>query len=116
MARATYVLRDGCLVPKGGAFDRRPSLPRSHLPAPMIISDHLPDLQSQLNGQVFDSKSSLRRHYKENGVVELGNDAPTEPTAPPRPEVTKREVAVALDKVKQGYRPTVPNEPAEIEF
>lgn len=97
-----------------GHFGGRPK--RSDLSAPMVISDHLPGLRSQLNGKYFDSKSSLRKHYKANNVVELGNDAPTTPVSPGRPEVTKQEIAQALDKVKQGYKPQLPMEPAEIAF
>ena len=47
---------------------------RSSLPRPMVISDHLDGIQSMVSGERFDSKSDLRRHYKANGVVELGNE------------------------------------------
>lgn len=47
---------------------------RSDLPRPMVISDSLDGLQSMVSGERFDSKSDLRRHYKANGVVEVGNE------------------------------------------
>lgn len=47
---------------------------RSDLPRPTVISDSLDGLQSMVSGERFDSKSDLRRHYKVNGVVEVGND------------------------------------------
>jgi hypothetical protein len=71
----------------------------------MLISDSLPDLQSMVDGKRYDSKSALRASYKRRGVVELGNDAPTKPSSPPRPRVSKAEVAQALAQVKQGYKP-----------
>lgn len=49
---------------------------RSGLHAPMVISDTMDPVQSQLDGKHYTSKSKLRRTYREGGVVELGNDAP----------------------------------------
>jgi hypothetical protein len=46
---------------------------RSDLPRPMVISDDI-DLASPVSGERFTSKSDLRRHYRANGVVEVGND------------------------------------------
>lgn len=40
----------------------------------MVISDSLDSVQSMVSGERFDSKADLRRHYKANGVVELGNE------------------------------------------
>lgn len=39
----------------------------------MVISDYL-EASSPISGEMFTSKSDLRRHYKTNGVVEVGND------------------------------------------
>lgn len=47
---------------------------RSDLPRPTVISDSLDGLQSMVSGERFDSKSDLRRHYKANGVIEVGNE------------------------------------------
>lgn len=60
--------------------------------APMVLSDGLGvhGLQSQVDGKYYDSKSGLRRHYRQAGVVEVGNDVPatrfahgTKPAADP---------------------------------
>lgn len=39
----------------------------------MVISDHL-ECASPISGEMFTSKSDLRRHYRHNGVIELGNE------------------------------------------
>ncbi|WP_157158120.1 hypothetical protein [Bradyrhizobium genomosp. III] len=73
---------------------------RSELPRPMVISDSLDGIQSMVSGERFDSKAELRRHYRANGMIEVGNDTikPRDnddiPTAP-----IEAEVARAFDKV-----------------
>ncbi len=53
---------------------KRTTEARSDLPRPTVISDSLDSVRSPLTNEPFDSKTQLRRHYKANGVVELGND------------------------------------------
>ena len=55
-------------------------LRQGELACPMVISDSLgvQGLQSQVDGRLYDSKSNMRKHYRQSGVIELGNDAPTE--------------------------------------
>ena len=48
---------------------------RSDLAAPMVIRDGMDAVQSMLDGQMYESKSSLRRTYRQAGVVEVGNDS-----------------------------------------
>lgn len=67
---------------------------RSELTAPMFISDTMDAVQSQLDGRMYDSKSALRRTYKDGGVVELGNDAPINPSKKIRPDRTKVKASV----------------------
>lgn len=61
----------------------------------MVISDALDGLQSMVSGERFDSKSDLRRHYRANGVVEVGNETikPRDnddiPTAPIEADVAR---------------------------
>lgn len=46
-------------------------------PCPYVIGDGqggIHGLQSMVDGRVYDSKSNMRRHYRETGHVELGND------------------------------------------
>lgn len=51
--------------------------PRSDYPAPQVISDTIGrGVQSMTNGQWYDSKSALRKEYKQAGVIEVGNDVP----------------------------------------
>jgi len=49
--------------------------PRSSLPFPMVLSDTMEPVQSQLDGRYYDSKSRLRATYKNAGVIEIGTDA-----------------------------------------
>src|SRR5687768_18495563 len=49
--------------------------PRSSLPFPMVLSDTMDPVQSQLDGRYYDSKSRLRATYKDAGVIEIGTDA-----------------------------------------
>lgn len=71
---------------------------RSHLPAPMLIRDEMDPVQSQLDGKMYDSKSSLRRTYKAAGVNEVGNDLPATPPPAPRKSVKRNEVEASVGK------------------
>jgi hypothetical protein len=79
---------------------------------PMVISDHLPDIQSMVSGERFDSKTQLRRHYKANGVIEVGNEiSATMKLAaqkPERPKIKREEIKRAIYKVRNGYKPSLP--------
>lgn len=73
---------------------------RSDLPRPTVISDALDGIQSMVSGERFDSKSDLRRHYKANGMVEVGNDKITPKDRDDVPiEPIEREVAKAFDRL-----------------
>lgn len=67
---------------------------RSDLPRPTVISDYV-DVASPVSGEHFTSKSDLRRHYRANGVVEVGNEKLTpkdnddRPIAPIEADVAK---------------------------
>lgn len=54
------------------AFQRRAS--QGQLSAPMVISDGQSALQSMTNGNVYDSKSEMRKEYRRAGVEEVGNE------------------------------------------
>lgn len=50
---------------------------QGELCAPMFITDGqggINGLQSMLNGKHYDSKSNMRRHYRDEGATEVGND------------------------------------------
>lgn len=51
-----------------------PDPARSDLPCPGYISDIMPAIRSMGNGQVYDSKSEIRKHYRRDGYTEVGND------------------------------------------
>ena len=83
-AGEVYSRADGCFLPRAEydrrrwdreerAFMRRAN--QGELCAPMVICDGMPAVQSQNNGKMYDSKSAIRRHYKEAGVIEVGNDS-----------------------------------------
>lgn len=74
MARETYVLRDGALVPKSEAGPLQDFGPMSDLACPRISGDTIAPVQSMVDGRMYDSKSALRAGYRRAGVVEVGND------------------------------------------
>lgn len=71
MARETYVMRAGRLVPK------RLAAPL-HAPdaAPYVIGDDLPGggCVHPSTGKMMDSKSKFRAETRARGLVEVGND------------------------------------------
>jgi len=69
---------------------------RSDLGAPMVISDTMDPVQSQLDGRLYDSKSKLRATYKAAGVVEVGNDVKTTPKPIERPK--KQEIRASVER------------------
>ena len=53
---------------------------QGELCCPSVISDNIGGvrgLQSQVDGRMYDSKSNLRRHYRQSGVIEVGGQVPT---------------------------------------
>ncbi len=109
--RATYVYRDGEIIEKYKAHRLYARGPRNHeLAAPYVNIDTIDALQSMVDGRVFESKSQLREHYKAHGVREIGTDTAgalrdAEEHRPAKPGVTTEEIAQAVEKVKQGYKP-----------
>ena len=76
---------------------------RSDLAAPMIIRDSMDAVQSMLDGQLYDSKSNLRRTYKQAGVIEVGNDSSytdTEKLRSQAPTERKRQKQMAKKHVE----------------
>lgn len=47
---------------------------RSSFPAPMVVRDEMPPVQSQATGKMYDSKSAIRREYRQLGMTEVGNE------------------------------------------
>jgi len=103
MARATYVMRNGKLVRKVSSMPSRK--------APMVQSDYLGDAlehHGYSDGRRTDSKSTFRRWTKEAGLVEKGNDRErTERRQGDDHKQMIRDVALATEMVKNGYRPQI---------
>jgi len=62
---------------------------------PQVITDSAGDtihgIQSMADGKMYDSKSAYRKSLKEKGLVELGNDAPTQGKGP-EASISEREL------------------------
>jgi hypothetical protein len=72
---------------------------RSELPSPGIIFDTMGAVRSMTDGQMYDSKSALRKQYKQAGVVEVGNDpSVTNPKPFKRPKVDRKAISDTVDK------------------
>lgn len=100
----TYVYRDGELVEKHLAGPLFGTGPRSSLPMPMVISDTMDAVRSMADGKYHDSKSHLRKTYKDRGYTEIGNEAPRTNAPVERPNV-KNDLMKGYRKVKEGYKP-----------
>jgi hypothetical protein len=51
---------------------------QGELKAPQIITDGqggIRGVQSMLDGKMYDSKAAMRRHYRERGAIEVGDDS-----------------------------------------
>lgn len=72
---------------------------RSNLSAPSVIGDTMTAVQSQLDGQMYESKSALRNTYKSAGVVEVGNDSSVmEPKRAPKAKPDRAGIRDSIDK------------------
>jgi hypothetical protein len=82
--------------------ERRPPRPQpklSDLPCPRIASDIMDPVQSQVDGKMYDSKSGIRRSYKETGHEEIGND-PARLRPFVRPKNDRRKIKETVEKAK----------------
>lgn len=77
---------------------------RSHLPAPMVISDAMPPTE-HVDGKFYESKSAFRAVTKREGMIEVGND-PARLRKPPKPKPDRKAihaaVKMAANRVKNG--------------
>ena len=51
----------------------------NRFPCPHYISDQQPATRSMGDGKYYDSKSEMRKHYRRDGFIEVGNDTTTTP-------------------------------------
>lgn len=75
---------------------------RSHLPAPMINSDTMSEVQSMHDGKVYTSKSALRATYRAAGLEEVGND-PARLRPRKRPKVDRKSIKETVLKAKARF-------------
>lgn len=99
----TYVLRGGKLVEKSKAH------PKSG--GAFVVSDYLGqplEHHGYSDGRRTDSKSTFRQWTRDAGLVEKGNDRErTDRRMGADTREVIRDVAVATEMVKNGYRPQI---------
>lgn len=108
MARASYVMRGGRLVPKHLAppLEHQARGPSSDLPCPHYISDKLGEgvngMWHPATGEWMDSKSKFRAETEARGLTEMGNEPfperKVQTEAELRAEVAK-EIADTYDQI-----------------
>lgn len=82
--------------------------PRKEVNAPYVRSDEIiGGMRSMVTGRIHDSKSSLRREYRNLGYIEVGNDIKT--WNPKRPDPTdqpgyKERLVADIDKAYTQIR------------
>ena len=70
----------------------------------MIITDIQDDIKSMADGKVYSSKSQMRKAYKQAGLIEVGDQAPTS-SGKHITSSSKKHVIEAYKKVRDGYKP-----------
>lgn len=81
---------------------------RSSLPAPMVITDTMPETRHMADGKHYTSKAAFRAATKAAGCVEVGND--TAPLLKPREwrhdrKQLRNDIGGAIKMLKEGYEP-----------
>ena len=107
--RGTWVMRNGQLVEKGGPLDVLPSLARSGLPCPQVISDGMDPVQHPCTGEYFASKRAFRQVTRAHGCVEVGNDpSRLKPFTRPKPDrkAIRQSIDKAVAQYQSGVRPS----------
>lgn len=93
-------------------YRKAPEAPkaRSGLPAPLVMSDTLPDpVQSMADGNYYSSKAALRATYRPSGnpqgnsYVEVGNEFEKTPYVKPQPKSDPQAIDRALQKAVARY-------------
>lgn len=72
--RTVYRYRDGQMIGPDGMPMLNQAERAAEPCAPFTISDTQPALRSMTDGQLYDSKSEMRREYKRVGVEEVGTE------------------------------------------
>lgn len=95
--RGTWVMRSGRVVEKGGPDDVRLAPPRSDLPCPMLISDHMPAAE-HIDGRFYDSKAAYRAVTRANGLTEVGNEKLSRPSTKVPKAVREKAIDQAVER------------------
>lgn len=79
------------------AFERRAN--QGQLCAPAVIADGMQPVKSMLDGKLYDSKATMRAHYRREGAIELGNEhlPMRKPERLPKPQRMEK-IATAMKK------------------
>lgn len=77
----------------------RPPSKRSDLAFPMVVSDTMDAVQSQVDGKMYDSKSAIRASYRAHDVTEVGND-PARFKPRVKAKIDRREIRNTIDRAK----------------
>src|SRR5688500_7836220 len=86
------------LIPSDEYYARKAqSVAVSSLPFPQIISDQI-EVQSQVDGKIYTSKSGLRRHYRESNVIEVGNEWLNNEPKKPTPKIDRKAIRDSIGK------------------
>lgn len=80
-----------------------PSQTRSDLAVPNFMRDCMDALQHPTDDKYYDSKSAFRAVTRASGGEEVGNEV--QRNAFKTSDLTKQEVADAMEMVKNGYKP-----------
>lgn len=75
---------------------------RSDLPRPMIILDTMDEVQSQITGKFYTSKSALRAEYRRHNAIEVGND-PARFRKKDRPKPDTKQIRDLIEKAEARY-------------
>lgn len=98
MPRSVYVWREGLgVIPKDEAPPR--------IGGAYVIRDQQDALLHPATGEMIDSKSRFRQRTKDAGCIEIGTEKLT-----PKPRVKpdlRKDVAKAMQMVREGYRPQI---------
>lgn len=77
-------------------IDRDAPQARSGLPVPHFITDTMDEVEHPCDGKHYTSKSEFRKVTRQNGCVEVGNDA--QRLKPPKRERDTKGLDQAIDR------------------
>lgn len=99
MIRGTWVwdAASRCMVPKDEWLSRRPDPARSSLPSPMFVRDCI-EMQSMVDGKVYTSKAAYRKHLRQKGYIEVGNEYLRNEPKTPEPKIDRKAIRNAVGK------------------